>query len=533
MSLESFSQDQIDAILEALRPEISRVVEAQFNERLAEIVRKVSEVLDNLNNFCSSLPELVQKSLAAATLSPPFPPSPSTKTADDQSELLTGSQLTQAGPSISTSTSTNIPLTLRLPPEVYQPALAQQAEEANKQILRSADLPHNGQVFKNHYLASVFTLDKATHRYLKKLTWKRLGIFREKKSPRESLKAFMKELKAKFELNKTHTEALNVCIGPNCRGKTVENLIPFARRIFESAIPERIQEVVLWVRLDPDEDPNAFLDDEIDDLLLTIHSFRNLTTFKFYIPSEVAVVSEELLGSIINELPSLQTVVLHGQEGSGQEEEPPYQEYDLGEALASRTQLKSLNLRGLATPNESWLEIDWKGKIEELSIGWADCDLDALPSIAFPRLFTKTLISLFFVDYSEGWGQNEAPATEFKALKFITIGGDEGLNLEETILSKFPSVESLTLYNKNFNLDHLKEFFKDRSPHEACWPSLKTINVPQKHYKPRSKSFQRVKEYLDGYSVDLCFVDVKLNENSLSEVTHRLSSLYPYPNLIL
>ncbi|KAG0148537.1 hypothetical protein CROQUDRAFT_90259 [Cronartium quercuum f. sp. fusiforme G11] len=467
-----------------------------------------------------------------------------------------------------------------LPPDIYQTAILLQAEEASKKITNITSLPHNGQSFKNYFLASVLTLDRDTRAYLARITWKRLGIFFGKKGNLMSLnalKTWMKDLEEKFEANKYHTKALSMCLSPHWSNKEhkhlIQTLIPFAKTMFLKSKADQIEEVVLWVRLARNDRRHRLFDKKVNHILptiFTISTFKQLSTFKFYIPHQVSRVPEGLLGWLIDQLPHLHTVVLHGQkrrphdpdhdavetlEGHDHDDDRDFHAgrfMDLGKALASRTQLKSLNLRSLATSNTNWLQLKWQGQVKELVIGFANSGLQN-DHIPFAHIFHKTLVSLYLVDdlMEEEEQGNLEQVKDFKSLKFLTCCKAP---IRYSSVSLFPNLECMTLSRSLSTIPTLKsQIHKGKSRGRVYWPMLKTINIFKNHPQARSKSkafkFQKTKDHFtEKYSIELCLVDVKGctptsassalhgEENvlpgwsyGLSEATDQDSYLYPYP----
>lgn len=308
-------------------------------------------------------------------------------------------------------------------------------------------------------------------------------------------------------------------------------------RIFESVNRDRIREVSLCFHMPPIGDA---IDPEgenvltlIDRLMNIIPTFEKLTTFKFMLGNG-ACVSESCLAFVIQRLPKLHTILLYGKIGI-QRKLKQYEEADLGEALASRSALKSLNIRNLNTFTTDWLKLNWQPKLEELTVEAQRPAFDETHLLRFCHLFRETLVSLNFergsINHPRG-GRDvalaQALAQGFQKLLYLTYNGHASTLWA---LSRAPHLEQLTWMMWLERRTDFQLFRTTHFPNEDRWPSLRRFQVPEHlQDQPVLRGIcEQLKTFLQDHDIEFKFI-AHDEIVGFDEALHNLDSrLYPKP----
>ncbi|KAG0145782.1 hypothetical protein CROQUDRAFT_671578 [Cronartium quercuum f. sp. fusiforme G11] len=379
-----------------------------------------------------------------------------------------------------------------LPPEIYQKILELAAQEFTQKITATTNTPHNGQARKNRFLASILGLDKSTYNYLKRLTWHRLKIHFSGEIQPTDVREF-EDLQRIFDANKSFTRVIDLSITAPLSNYRMGNISEFedsiaatallkvVSQMFQRAPKSQIREVLLYLgftMVDLDDTSTLYWK-ELDRMMTSIGNFKKLTSFRFITGLSMQVLESEL-GWIISHLPNLECVLLWCTTGfmnTGHIRKP---KVDLGEALATRTQLKSLEVRELVSPNINWLKLDWKGPLQNLCFE-TNCESEISNPLvdehllSFSHLFRKTLTSLSFIKmYTEANEDEKSMARDFSSLRSVRYFGDIDYL---SVFAVCPNVQNLTLIE--YNQEDLSAFASECFPNGLRWPKLKTIELSQ------------------------------------------------------
>ncbi|KAG0150649.1 hypothetical protein CROQUDRAFT_720384 [Cronartium quercuum f. sp. fusiforme G11] len=404
-----------------------------------------------------------------------------------------------------------------LHPEIYQSALLDESEQVNQGITDSSDLPQNGQARKNRYLNTALMLDKSTYEFLRRVTWKRLSIHQYHEPLNIS---DVQKLAQEFEENKEFTKSIelslyfspmyNLLREQSPEMFSTSALVRSASQIFEIGLPTRIREVVVALAL-PDHDEEDFESNvaETSSLMFLIPKFQLLSTFKF-LTDDLVHVSESFLASIIKKLEHVEVILLYIPDGSLESRGKEVEQNDLGEALASREKLKSLNIRYLNSPNSKWLNLKWKCQLKELTIELRRdrTTLEPQNLIRFCHLFRHSLVSLYHLSLPLQQTEEEKTLIkDFGLLRHFTFSG----NLQSlSLISHFPNLETFTwILEGPMVIDEVIHFMETYSPNE--------------------NPFQKLELFLESYSIHLECEDINAFNDCVEAVTDLNSTLNPRP----
>ncbi|KAG0150743.1 hypothetical protein CROQUDRAFT_720241 [Cronartium quercuum f. sp. fusiforme G11] len=426
-------------------------------------------------------------------------------------------------------------------------ALLQAVEDTNSEIKNTHDLPANGWGKKNDFLARLMTLNKATHKFLKAVTWKRIAItyFRDniEEANAESLRV-LETLAEQFKHQKHYAKSLNLAINclpefdPEVNGYRVIPEIPrimeVITSIFASAPKDRIREVSICLGLRDDYQENQKDEDmlkaQVDRLMKTIPAFKHLSTFSFLM-EDTPLVSETCLGWIIDQLPKLHIIILKGSFSLEKLIQYPIK---LAQDLSTRTQLKSLNIRSLNSFTPRWFDFNWEAPLQELTveITRSNTSFPDRSLLRFCHIFHRTLVSLYFArgdDRCYVTRSEIALAKDFKSLKYLTYTG------EANTLWAFgwcPNIECLTWVIRYGDLESAfakakKEFHRRK----ARWPRSKLVNLHQGLRLSRFtlRPCSDLGEHLRRRSVDLGFVPLEEYFWCIQALHDLNSAFYPRP----
>ncbi|EGG12191.1 uncharacterized protein MELLADRAFT_102052 [Melampsora larici-populina 98AG31] len=263
---------------------------------------------------------------------------------------------------------------------------------------------------------------------------------------------------------------------------TPSKMIHLATTMFRSVSANRIQECNICLdlissRLDASHSElikQEALWPQLNCLMLTITTFKNLSTFKF-LTTEVAHISESFLARIISQLFNLNTIVLCGY-NIGHVTEKLGHTSDLGTALVSRLSLKNLDIRYLKSFNTDWINLEWRCHLHELTIEPIILSTNSLfPErnlLEFCHIFHQSLIVLNLATSEFNYQQETVTlAQDFNHLRHLTFHGSHRFI---NVFSMCPRLESLTWLNGS---PRLTEEVK------GIWASLKIIRIPRDYFE--------------------------------------------------
>lgn len=408
------------------------------------------------------------------------------------------------------------------------------AEEANEEIMITTKLPQNGHTGANAPLARLIQSTKGEPEYFKRFTWKRLGFYYpEQICTIDTYERILEE----FKTNKNDTKALHFCLDLFASSQNQafsSRLMELAMEIVNISPSTQIEELAIGINLPTCSDESTPNPSNIFFLMVgKIPSFQNLSTFVFVSDRKVSF-SESFMAWVISQLPNLRYLNLCVIGGFN--EQGMYgPQVDLGEALASRTKLISLDLRFSALPQPQWLELEWKAQLEGLSIEPAGSPQGtATPVLGFCHLFHHTLTQLSIIGSPAQLSEEEKVlGHDFTSLKSLTIHETDPNISYLSIFSLCPSIEFLTwLADRPLAEDLWLKFTQEYFPNEDRWKSLECIAIPENfNFGPTGVLWcKNFTSYLSWYSIHMVFTDKVLKPNSYLEAMTDLSSkLYHDP----
>ncbi|EGG09766.1 uncharacterized protein MELLADRAFT_60870 [Melampsora larici-populina 98AG31] len=441
------------------------------------------------------------------------------------------------------------------------------AVEANELIMLTAELPQNGQArgsqsisfpflpftsmkyeFKRCFdanqsphhtghlsdepLARLIESTKGGIEHCKRFTWKRLGFYYPK--PDWTIDTYETLLKD-FKANKNHTKGLHFCLDSLTRSPNQASsarLMELAMEVIKISHSTQIDELAIGINLPTvynESAPNP--SSVLFSMMGKIPSFQNLTTFIFVSDCKVPF-SESFMAWIISQLPNLRYLSLCIRDGF--EEQGMYgPKADLGEALASRTKLVSLDLKFSALPKPEWLELFWRPQLEGLSIELGGTHQHTTPTVlGFCHLFCNSLGRLGITGSPAQLSEEEKLlGHQFMSLKSLTIQETDSDTSYLSVFSLCPSIEFLTwLADPSLAENLWFKFKQEYCPNAKRWKKLECIAIPE-NYNTNPTGVLWCKDlenYLYRKSVHLAFTDKVLKPNSYVEAMTDLNSTIYY-----
>lgn len=335
-------------------------------------------------------------------------------------------------------------------------------------------------------------------------------------------------------------------------------MLEIITNVFENANRVNIREVSLVFDMDAMNPLFASVDLKgmIDHLLDMTSLFYGLTTFSYVGGNYYPFASESSLASIIVGLPNLHTVVIHSGHSNWE-----LIEYgaDLGEALASLENLRSLNIRNLQTFNRHWFELRWLPDLWELTIevDTAAPKFDAIHLPAFCYIFHESLVSLYIernnISHPVSLGYREfymGLGPGYTNLTFLTYSGKPAALWA---FSRAPNLRVLTwsIVSRRFDdprePEGLEEFRITYPPSavEGRWPALRVVNLSdevERKYRyeaddprwgevdPRWEEVVRFRDCLEQNGVELKYIPFDdLSRGPDLGFINRASNFHPKP----
>ncbi|KAH9811281.1 hypothetical protein DFH28DRAFT_1181963, partial [Melampsora americana] len=374
------------------------------------------------------------------------------------------------------------------PVEVVYMILTEAVLEGDKLIVQANRLLQNGEARDNLVLPRLLILNQNIFEFLKGFLWRRIGLCRLNTSEPIPIDDFTK-LSELYQFKNHHTQSINISLKflrHELGGSSPGEAIQIASEIFEASRPSRINEVVLLITI-PDLRTPAYTVlfwESIHPMLETITGFRNLTRFDFSF-SQTFWRQEITLATVIALLESLEVIKLCASGELSQQERPGSQE-DLGNSLSSLTRLKSMSLEGLKSLNPNWIKLNWRSKIQNLSINKCKRFKEFSLLKRFFHLFHKSLVTLKFEveeNYCEPLEDCEI-LRSFESLQQLTINQNHHRNI--SLLQQFsicPTIKFIHWIVSDLqpSKDQIRSLIYDLlilRNYQNRWKSLRSIILP-------------------------------------------------------
>ncbi|KAG0146560.1 hypothetical protein CROQUDRAFT_671057 [Cronartium quercuum f. sp. fusiforme G11] len=404
------------------------------------------------------------------------------------------------------------------------------AAEANEEIMLTTNLPQNGHAGDNVPLANLLELKGETFEFLKRYTWKRLGLYYFGDNwPLEI--SVLENLFEEFQVNKKYVKALNFCLDliprqVNQPPLITQKLIELFINILRNTPDSQIEELAIGINLPiPSEGLTPGPSNSLAIIMSMVSKFQNLSTFIFVTDHKVHL-SESNMAWIINQLPNLKTCILCLRAGFKEQNEN-FAQVELGEALASRNQLKVLDLRHVFAPKPEWLQLEWKGQLNEVTIEIGGKQTrPILHLIEFCHLFRNSLTRVCLVEPpTQITQEDKGMAREMKSLESVTVYETDSSLSYLSLFSLCPRVVFLNWILEPQIAEQSTQMFSDKYfPNEERWKELQCIGIPSRN--AGEDWYKIFDEYLGWYNISTALTNIFMPSSYLEAITNLNSSLY-------